>query len=73
MAPRPAPSPPGARRPRPRDRRPLTVLERAERDYLIVLVAGADEVVRAPPFDAVEIPVGEIFGEDAAGEEAEQG
>jgi len=28
----------------------LAVLERAERDYLIVLVAGRDEVVRAPPF-----------------------
>ena len=51
----------------------LTVLERAERDYLIVLVAGRDEVVRAPPFDAVEIPVAEIFGDDEAGEEAEQG
>lgn len=48
----------------------LTVLERAERDYLIVLVAGRDEVVRAPPFDAVEIPVADIFGDDEAGEEA---
>lgn len=52
----------------------LTVLERAERDYLIVLVAGADEVVHAPPFEAVEIPAGEIFGsDDAEEEEAEQG
>jgi Uma2 family endonuclease len=44
--------------------RTLTVLERAERDYLILLVAGRDEVVRAAPFDAIEIPVGEIFGDD---------
>lgn len=51
----------------------LTVLERAARDYLIILVAGADEVVRAPPFDAVEIPVAEIFGDDDVEEEAEQG
>jgi hypothetical protein len=39
----------------------LTVLERAERDYLIVLVAGSEEVVA------------EIFGDDEAGEEADQG
>lgn len=44
-----------------------------QRDHLIILVAGRDEVVRAPPFDAVEIPVAEIFGDDEAGEEAEQG
>ena len=42
----------------------LTVLARAEQDYLIVLVAGRDEVVRAPPFDAVDIAVGEILGEE---------
>lgn len=52
----------------------LTVLERAERDYLIVLVAGREDAVRAPPFDAVEIAVSDIFGDDeeAIGEEAEQ-
>jgi len=44
--------------------RTLTILERAERDYLILLVAGRDEVVRAAPFDAIEIPVSEIFGDD---------
>ena len=42
----------------------LSVLEWAERDYLILLVAGRDEMVRAAPFDAVEIPVGETFGDD---------
>jgi Uma2 family endonuclease len=47
----------------------LTVLERAERDYLIILVAGREEVVSAPPFDAVEIPVADIFGDDETGEE----
>jgi Uma2 family endonuclease len=51
----------------------LTVLERAERDYLILLVAGRIEIVRAPPFDAVEIPVGEIFGADDSEEETEPG
>ena len=49
----------------------LTALERAERDYLIVLVAGREEVVNVPPFEAVEIPVAEIFGDDEAGGEAE--
>jgi Uma2 family endonuclease len=41
----------------------LAVLERAERDYLIVLVAGPGDVVRAPPFEAIEIPVAEMFGD----------
>jgi hypothetical protein len=31
------------------------------------------EVVNAPPFDAVEIPVAEIFGDDEAGEKVEPG
>ncbi len=44
--------------------RTLTVLERTERDYLIVLVAGEDDVVRAAPFDAVEIPITEMFGDN---------
>lgn len=44
--------------------RTLTVLERTERDYLIVLVAGKDDVVRAAPFDAVEISIAEMFGDD---------
>ena len=50
--------------------RTLTVLARAELDYLIVLVAGPDEVVKAPPFDAVEIAVGDIFGEEDRPKEA---
>lgn len=39
----------------------LTVLERTERGYLILLVAGPGEAVRAAPFDGVEIPVDELF------------
>lgn len=45
----------------------LTVLERAERGYVIVLVAGPGEAVRAVPFDAVEIPVEELFLEEEGG------
>lgn len=44
--------------------RTLTVLERVDRDYLIVLAAGVDEVVRAPPFDAVEMAVADMFGDE---------
>ena len=42
----------------------LTVLARAEQDYLIVLVAGRDELVRPPPFEAAEISVAELLGEE---------
>ena len=46
--------------------RTLTVLERTDRDYLIVLVAGPNDVVRAAPFEAVEIAIAEMFGDDGA-------
>jgi len=49
----------------------LTVLHRAEQGYLVVLVAGKDEAVRAPPFDAVEIVVGEMLGEEREEPESE--
>lgn len=39
----------------------LTVLERTDRGYLIVRVAGPGETVRAAPFEEVEIPVDELF------------
>lgn len=39
----------------------LTVLERAAGGYVILLVAGPGEVVRAAPFDQLEIPVEELF------------
>ena len=46
----------------------LTVLERAERDYLVVLAAGRGEVVNAPPFESVELVVDEIFEAAVGGE-----
>jgi Uma2 family endonuclease len=42
----------------------LTVLERTARGYMIVLVAVPGDVVRAAPFDQVEIPVEELFLDD---------
>jgi Uma2 family endonuclease len=45
----------------------LTVLERAAQGYVIVLVAGPGEVVRAPPFGLVAIPVAELFLDEEAG------
>ena len=48
----------------------LTVLARSDRDHLILLVAGRDEVVNAPPFEAVEIAVAEILGDEAGEEQA---
>ncbi|MGK3997684.1 Uma2 family endonuclease [Sorangium sp. So ce1024] len=39
----------------------LTVLERAERGYVILLVASPGDTVRAAPFHDVEIPVAELF------------
>jgi Uma2 family endonuclease len=39
----------------------LTLLERTERGYLIVQVAGPGETVRAAPFEGIEIPVDELF------------
>jgi Uma2 family endonuclease len=53
------------------DSETLTVLHRAEQGYLVVLVAGKDEAVRAPPFDAVEIVVGEMLGEEREEPESE--
>jgi Uma2 family endonuclease len=32
--------------------------------YLVALTAGADEVVRAEPFDAVDLAVAVLFGAD---------
>lgn len=39
----------------------LTVLEWTERGYVILRVAGPGETVRAAPFEAVEIPVEDLF------------
>jgi Uma2 family endonuclease len=46
------------------DREVLTV-QRWEKDgYLVVLPASRGEKVRAEPFDAIEIAVGQILGDD---------
>lgn len=44
------------------ENRTLMVLRLSEGGYLNVLNAGAGDVVRAEPFEAVEIDVAEIFG-----------
>jgi hypothetical protein len=46
------------------EERILTVYRHELRGYLLVLSAGADETVRAEPFDAVELRVGTLFDED---------
>lgn len=42
----------------------LTVLERSDRGYVILLSAGPEERVRAAPFEGVEINVSELFIDD---------
>lgn len=42
----------------------LTVMRWSPAGYVTVLVAERDEVVRAEPFEAVEIAVGTLFGDD---------
>ncbi len=42
----------------------LSVLRWTKEDYLVVLVAGRDEVVRVAPFEEIEIDVGQILEED---------
>jgi Uma2 family endonuclease len=47
--------------------REVLVVQRWSADgYLVVLTAGKGETVRAEPFDAVELVVGELFGDDPA-------
>ena len=46
------------------ERETLLVLRWAAEGYMQVLTAGVGEVVRAEPFDAVEISVSELFGKD---------
>jgi len=42
----------------------LTVLRWTAEGYLVVLVAGRGDKVRAPPFEAVEIDVEALFGDE---------
>ena len=47
------------------ERQVLTVLRLTERGYVEVVEAGRTERVRAEPFEALELAVGELFGDDA--------
>jgi Uma2 family endonuclease len=47
------------------DTRSLAVFRDSAEGYVNVLVAHAGERVRAEPFDALELPIGALFGEDA--------
>ena len=51
----------------------LTVLLWTAAGYLIHLVGGPGDKLRAPPFDGVEIDVGELFGIEAPEGEATAG
>lgn len=42
----------------------LTAMRWGEEGYITVLSAERGEVVRAPPFEAIEIAVGTLFGDD---------
>ena len=44
--------------------RSLTVYRHGPDGYVVALAALADERVRAEPFDAIEISVGALFGDD---------
>ncbi|MEO7330225.1 MAG: Uma2 family endonuclease [Minicystis sp.] len=44
----------------------LTILRWTAEGYLVELVAGRGDRVRAAPFEAVEIEVGELFGEESS-------
>jgi Uma2 family endonuclease len=44
--------------------RTLTVHRHTPEGYLVALRAAADERVRAEPFDAIEVHVGELLGDD---------
>jgi Uma2 family endonuclease len=46
------------------DRRTLTVLRWQEAGYLTILNAEAGEIVRAEPFETLELRTGPIFGDD---------
>ncbi len=45
----------------------LTVMRWSQDGYITVLKAERNEIVRAEPFDAIEIAVGTLFGDDPPG------
>ena len=46
------------------ERQVLTVQRWEKEGYLAVLTAGRQETVRAEPFDAIDLKVGQLFGDD---------
>lgn len=46
------------------DERTLTVMRHEPDGYKVVLTALSDETVRAEPFDAIELQVGVLFGDE---------
>ena len=44
--------------------RALTVCSHTPEGYLVVMTAEADERVRAEPFDAIELRVATLLGDD---------
>lgn len=42
----------------------LTVLRRSPEGYVLALTAAKGDVVRAEPFDGIDIALGELFGDD---------
>ena len=46
------------------EREMITVHRHAAEGYLTALSAGPDELVRAEPFELIEIDVGELFGHE---------
>ena len=49
------------------DREVLTVRRWTEQGYLVALQATRGQVVRAEPFEAIELRVGLLFGEELEG------
>lgn len=46
-----------------REHETLTVHRHSEAGYVVVLVAGTADIVRAEPFEAIELRVGRLFGD----------
>jgi Uma2 family endonuclease len=52
------------------ERQVLTVQRWQKDGYLVLLTAGGGETVRAEPFDAIELAVGLLFGDDPPDEDS---
>lgn len=51
------------------EHRTLTVMRWTAEGYLTVLTAAEEDVVRAEPFDAIDLDVGMLFGVEGEGEQ----